>query len=440
MQPPFYHLRTLIVCLLTVTIFLGSCKKTVQPAPTSITSISGIISPARAALQVVAVRDAQTYTTVPDENGKFLFQDLTSGTYNIYAVPDSNYIAPAGTVITLQSGQQVSIGTMTLSLKPVGTSTLLITCAPGKAAAAIRLTNKSSGVITSFQPVNTSTSSSGFNMVVPVGTYTVSVIPAADYQAPPDTSVTLVAGRTYAFPTITLLPVTYADAGQITGTIVPSGVVTRITISKINSALQYSVTPDASGRFSFASVAPGTYSLVGTVGIPSTYLAPTMTTIVVNSNQRVDLGTINLSPDTRKFYYYVNDTIYRNATVFTCTLNSSELKVTAPLGPLSGIVMRLTIDKFTGIGQYQCNTIPGASIVYSEPSNSPVAAYTVSNWSSNVSTGSGTITVTKYDPAAKKISGTFSGTLQPLPSNGVFNGGKSTKTVSKGVFTDMTYQ
>lgn len=78
-------------------------------------ALTGMVSPVAASPNVYAIMGTDTVGTMTDATGKFYFQGLPAGTYNIRFEPVSPYAVKTVTGVTVITGQVKDMGTISLN-------------------------------------------------------------------------------------------------------------------------------------------------------------------------------------------------------------------------------------------------------------------------------------------------------------------------------------
>ena len=448
-------MRNLLLLLLILSTFLFSCKKdkgsettpaTDTTSKTSTTtgtgttpgndttattgSITGTISPAGAATGITAMVGVNgqivTYNAMPDNNGSFKFTDLPQGSYLVSFTPGSGYAATNKTVVVM-AGKNTDLGSVVIPLTPGSISG---TVSPVGGASQIIITNDNTHV-TFYVTPDANTGIFKSNILLPVGTYTISSTAALGYTAPASKSITVTTGQNTDAGTIVFTPVA---KGSISGTISPAGSVANVLATYIGSvSLQYKVIPDANGNFQILNVTPGTYSIAVVPVTGNGFYAPYNKMVAVSGGQDTKLGQIILTqtPPPYPASATIDGTASSASYLLQAAYISSKLSMTASLG---GYTLYMTINGVTGPGEYSCNSTSSSTVTLSKVTSTTylqgdwVTRIITQGWSSTLSDAIVIVKITSIDPVTQTVTGTFSGTLNATPNT------TGTKTITSGTF------
>ena len=220
--------------------------------------------------------------------------------------------------------------------------------------------------------------------------------------------------------------------GAISGTISPAGAAKNIRITK--DGLTTEKVPDANNNFTFDNLTAGSYTFNITPN--AGFQAPQEQTVSVTAGNTTNLGTItlqrmNIPGITGTMSATVNSTPWYALAPYA-SFNNTTLTIAGPTASTTGgELLGITINNFNGLG------------TYNGPFNA-IGAFSLTNGASNpptwdTTTGSMSITISKYDQVNKKLSGTFSFTAKPsILIQG--NTATGTKTITNGTFTDISFQ
>ncbi len=198
------------------------------------------------------------------------------------------------------------------------------------------------------------------------------------------------------------------------------------------------VTPDAAGVFQINDLVPGSYSVTFT---PATgFQAPPARNVTVTSDNVTDLGTITLTQPGNQFLGSFSATVDGkgwNSTIHGARLDTTSLTITGTMINMAGGIpsstelIILTLTNVTGPG-----TFNGPSNAIGIVTSASLMGGTQNNWASFGPGSNCTVTLTKFDQATKKVSGTFSFRANADPTSGA----SGIKTVTGGTFTDLNIQ
>ncbi|MHA4896214.1 DUF6252 family protein [Pedobacter sp. PWIIR3] len=284
------------------------------------------------------------------------------------------------------------------------------------------------------------------------GHYIISITQTTGYIKPRDTtflmpkSGNIDLGNLKLQPTVTVVePVkpNPVDEGKvnITGKFYPAD---AAIVAYLDGKLgHYYAEPDrTTGLYNFKNVPEGEYELsyIATAG----YVAPVKRSISIAKNVNTDLGILTFAPNQRvsqlsfklsntdlAFDTYLNN-FYKN-TGISVSYVGSKLQITGSSSSgsyqsITGIrTKRLTIklDGVTGPGTYICQGTESSEILYTDKATAGLT-YSIDVGSDKESAK---VIITAFDPAAKTISGTFSGTLRSKTGTKT-----TTQELSTGIF------
>lgn len=442
-------MKKFLLILFLLNAFLFSCKKekdsntttptgsgtgttatTSNGTNTTTGSISGSCSPAGAATGITAtvVVNGQmvTYNATPDNNGGFEFKDLPQGSYVISFAPASGYTITNRSV-GVMAGKNVDMGSVSITLTP---GSLSGTISPAGAASQIRITDDNTHVAFYITP-DSKTGIFKSNILLSVGTYTLSATPALGYIAPTSKSITVTTGQNTDAGTIIF---TQMPRGIISGTLSPASSVSNVLATLNGSVwLQYKATADANGHFQILDVIPGTYSIAVLPVAVNGFYAPNSKIITVSGAQDTKLGQINLTstPPPYPASATIDGTALNATHLLQTAYTSSKITMSASLG---GFTLNMVLNGVTGPGDYSCNSTSNSTMTLTKVTVSTKLQVdwltTVSSqaWRSDLSTSGMTVKVTSIDPVTQTITGTFSGTLNPAGNT------SGVKTITNGNF------
>ena len=219
--------------------------------------------------------------------------------------------------------------------------------------------------------------------------------------------------------------------GTVNGQITPANSITTVTAtSTATPATTTTATPNASGVYSFTTLAAGTYTLSFT---PATgFVAPATQTVTVTAG-----GTATATPVTATttsaggatFTYTINGTP-TTANLVTGNALFGSLFIQSSSSAGSRIVT-LSLDALpTGPRTY---TLGGTSST-SEVLVTEVAGTSLVDWSTATAAGTGTITITSVSANPRRVSGTFTAVAQPDGP-----GATGTRTITAGTFSNVAF-
>jgi hypothetical protein len=249
----------------------------IVPSAATVTyTISGNIAVSGTGLSGVTVSlgGASTAMTTTDSSGDYSFASLTAGTYTVTPSRNGYTFSPSSKTLTNISSNQTAsfIATPPATYTISGQITL-----SGTALSSV--TVALSGALTA----TTTTDSSGkysFTSLAP-GTYTVTPTRSGYTFTPPSQTFTSISSNQTA--SFTAAAVTYTISGHVT----LAGVsLSGVTVT-LSGGVPATTSTDSSGDYSFASLAPGTYTVT-----PSrtgyAFTPPSQTLTNITSNQTVN--------------------------------------------------------------------------------------------------------------------------------------------------------
>ena len=222
-----------------------------------------------------------------------------------------------------------------------------------------------------------------------------------------------------------------ATTGTMSGTVAPVGSIAQVT-AKTSAGISGTAAPDAtSGAFSFASLAPGSYTLSFTTA--TGYKSVADRTVSIVAGQNTAIGTVQATSDgsvkSGTMSWTVNSQTYTTTAVTglidTKTSGSFGLTGRATAGTQVDELGFSTTYSFTGsTGTYSLSNNPYSGATYQRINNGVTAfGYSCNN---NTAGSNGNFIVTQYDATAGTAAGTF---------GFVGAGSSGTATVSNGTFS-----
>lgn len=241
-------------------------------------------------------------------------------------------------------------------------------------------------------------------------------------------------------------PTPAATTGAINGTVSPAGSITTVTATSASGQTATATPAATTGTYAFASLAAGTYALSFA---PATgYTAPAARPgLVVAAGQTTAAGTTTVSPTNTggaagsftwseggaaKSGVVQNHTLQAggSASVFTLTLTGA----TATGGSITNNdLVTLSLLNVSGPGTYNLG-ISAAGVLASATFNRNRVGSPTAIWGCGPGLaggqGSGSITLTSFNPTARTAAGTFTFTGGPVTNTGTVN----TVAVTSGAF------
>lgn len=217
--------------------------------------------------------------------------------------------------------------------------------------------------------------------------------------------------------------------GFINGELYPADAVTAITAAD-DAGHATTTTPDTHGYFLLRDLPAGAYHVRFTAAPGYVTPAPRAATVVAKDTAR--LGLVSVFPGTGATGGSASCLL--DGDVFVPTrvegaLVAGVLQVTLFRAPTTPDLIRLKLENVTAPGTYPL--LPGAISEGFYRQEIPNFA-----WSTRGPGNSGTVTLTKYDPAARLVSGTFSFTAHSVPGISVPN---PEINITNGTFTDVPF-
>lgn len=318
------------------------------------------------------------------------------------------------------------------------------TISPVYAASQVILTSTSNGQTDTYWSVPDSKGYFTFPDLAG-GNYTLTILPTAGYTKPLDKTVVLAIGKTLDLGNLKVLALgQLAGTANVTGKVSPADAAVVVYLK--GQLGHYYAEPDRStGIFNFTDLPEGSHELelMATQG----YIAPAKRSIAITNGQLTDLGTITFAANQRisefsfklggtnlTFDTYVNNGPLRphvSATYTASNLNINGSLITGNYTQITGIrTKKLTIklDGVNGPGAYTCKGTESSEMLYTDKSTSAMSY--VTDLSSSRDNGSATVIITAFDPVARTISGTFTGTLKSKP----ISGKTTSQELTAGVF------
>lgn len=249
---------------------------------------------------------------------------------------------------------------------------------------------------------------------LPPGSYTISLVAAANYLAPGNIAATVSENTSSDIGTIPF----QSTLPGISGTLGATGISLRVMAMGFGLGVHEADSDPATGFFKIAGLAPGQYT-VNFPALNSTYKTPAPRDVTI-TNQSIDLGFIGYPKHVISFKY--NGTAFPALNPVAVSYSSPAFSAEAYTGDFtSGSYKRLTIvlDNVTGPGTYTCQGTPASNITYS--SKAPLSLFPASFWNVSGTGGSGTVTITSIDPVKKTMKGSFSATLILYQGNATGN-------------------
>lgn len=273
---------------LALPLALAACSKTAEPTPApapTTGALEGTVSPAGAVTTVTATAPGGlTFPATPNATtGVFSLANLAPGSYSLSFAPATGYVAPAVRTVAVVAGQTAAVGTV--AVVAITTGSIEGTISPANAILTVTATG--AGGLTFSATPNASTGTFSFANLA-FGPYTLTFAPQSGYLVPNARTITVTAGNTSSTGTVVVAPV---PQGTIAGTITPADAVTTVTVSSAAGPVA-TATPSSTGTFSFAGLAPGSYTVRYTPA--ASYLEPGAQTATVTAGITTTLPGVTL--------------------------------------------------------------------------------------------------------------------------------------------------
>jgi len=212
--------------------------------------------------------------------------------------------------------------------------------------------------------------------------------------------------------------------GVLIGTVFPANAVNHVSLTGQNYF--YAIPDPVTGAFQIKFLPDGVHQLDFFAN--SSNIAPAKRSITITNGATTDLGKIIFEPNQRisEFTFkigssaltmdtYVNNS-YQNTNV-SVSYAASKLQIVGSLSSgnyasTDGTrTKKLTIklDDVTGPGTYICKGTETSEILYTNKSTGMMSYVT----DLNITKDAAKVIITAFDPVARTISGTFSGTMKP---------------------------
>lgn len=196
-------------------------------------------------------------------------------------------------------------------------------------------------------------------------------------------------------------PTTPANPGAVTGNVTPASSISRVTATPTSGA---AISGFASGSDFLLQLPVGTYTISFTAELG--YIAPANRTVTITSGQQSSLGTITVAMR-NSFAWTTNTTGPFNYTASfppggTFTLNSGGASASLQFGAtnragVDNTTVTINIPNANGPGTYTFNTMATAQYAYTGGSAQTLLTYP----------GSGSVTITSFSLANRRVVGTF---------------------------------
>lgn len=231
-------------------------------------------------------------------------------------------------------------------------------------------------------------------------------------------------------------PQAQTQTATLSGQVSPAGSVTNVTAT--NASGKTSTTaPATTGAYSFSAMAVGAYTLSFT---PATgYTAPASVAVTLGTSGTT-VPTTTLTTTRAAASFQVDATAVTAAYVFSQTMVDDRfLTFTVSPGGAPGPTVTINMAGLVPVvGSYPLDN--------NDYHASYLGADYTAYYSAKFGTGSatsGTLTITSVDPAQRRFAGTFAflGTdaTSSAPSGQLPAGTPLTRTITKGIFTNVPY-
>jgi len=271
--------------------------------------------------------------------------------------------------------------------------------------------------------------------------YVIKCSPTSGFLAGISQMVTIKPGQTNQSLNITMQGAGGSvGTGILVGTIFPANAVNHIALT--GQAYFYTIPDPVTGAFQIKFLPDGIHQLE--FFAKASHIAPKNKGITITNGATIDLGTITFAPNERisEFAFKVGssaltmDTYINNSyqnTRISVSYIAPKLEIVASLtsgsyASLDGVrTKKLTIklDEVTGPGTYTCKGTEASVILYTDKSTGMMSRVIDVK-----SEDAAKVIITAFDPLARTVSGTFSGTMKSRLStitasqdlsSGVFN-------------------
>src|SRR5688572_8173889 len=221
------------------------------------------------------------------------------------------------------------------------------------------------------------------------------------------------------------------QTGSIKAAVTPAGSATNMRITQGSTTLE--IAPNSSGIFQADNLQAGEYSVTFTPAMG--FQAPAARNAIVTGGNTTDLGTVTLTQPGNQFLGSMSakvNGVSWNSIIHGATMDMGDLTITGTVPNLTGSteLIVLNIMNVTGPGTFTGPSNAVGVFTSTALGGSP------STWVSGGPTGNCTVTITNFDTANKKVSGTFSFTGFADPTSSA----TGTKTITNGTFTNLNIQ
>lgn len=241
-------------------------------------------------------------------------------------------------------------------------------------------------------------------------------------------------------------PTPAVTTGTISGMVSPAGSITTVTATSASGQMATATPVASTGAYSFASLAAGTYGL--TFAPATGYVAPAARPgVVVMTGQTTAAGTTTVSPTSpggaagsftwseggvAKSGVVQAHTLQAGGTSSVYTLNLTGATA-AGGGTTNNDLVTLTLLNVSGPGTYALG-ISASGVLATATFNRNRIGSPTAIWGAGPGLaggqGSGSITLTSFNPTARTAAGTFTFTGGPVTNTGTVN----TVAVTNGLF------
>lgn len=425
-----------VIFFAAILTLMLSCKKKNMPAPELLGTISGRIAPVGVftSIQAINASGESLNTQVAANDGSFNFNQLRPGKYTIQFPSDPRFQSMANMQVEVISGKSTDMGTISyqaVSQLNGGISGKLLPQGFGEQVIATNVTTKQQYVFT------LSSTNANFMLTLPNGEYHISFKAVKPAEAPADVNIT-VTGNLVDMGDFFCKQGT---AGQILAKVDPVGSVSTARVTNVQTGqVVTGIVNRIEGTISFPVLAEGNYKLVLVALAP--YLSIEKD-VAVKATAQTDLGTITMQQDAnvRKLGYTIDGkkTLRYN---LSATFNGGTLSFSNTNTKLiSGMLNRQSYDyntlsvavgNITGPGVYTVNGANNTKISYREYRTGGMGYVTTGIWAASSSGAGGKLEILSIDQVARRIKGTFSGTLDNTTTSPLST--KKTLTLTEGEF------
>ncbi|GAA3972283.1 carboxypeptidase-like regulatory domain-containing protein [Hymenobacter antarcticus] len=219
--------------------------------------------------------------------------------------------------------------------------------------------------------------------------------------------------------------------GMVNGQISPANAVTTVTATSGGTpATTATATPNASGVYAFAALAPGTYTLSYTPA--AGFATPAPQTVTVAAGETVTAAPVTVTASvpggSGSGFAYTVGGAPATATLVSANVLAGSLVLQ---GSSSSRTVSISLDQVpTGPRTYSFGGVGSTSeITVMEAVGSNFA-----EWNTTLAAGSGYVTITAVSANPRRVWGTFTAVAQPRGT-----GTTGTRTLTSGTFSNLSF-